>query len=467
MQLGQQSQIKWTGWLFGLVAVISLVLLTALGGTPAADRMTTFIIGVVLTIGGMVIIGAIGWHLLIRSLPAGQKVIHKPLLTGQRRHLVGLIMVIALVNIAIGSIWDELWHSKYGIPFGDDFLWRPHQMLYFGFIVTIAIAAWGLYTVLMKGEGTLQQRFRSDPAVGMAIMTGAFLAFALPADPAWHGLYGVDISPWSLPHIVLLVLMLAMGISATAMQLSSEKERQWVAFWQQPTWRDVLIVINFASFLPSYVLVFAVEWYFFPYQMPVSTPEMQNLLSHPDWLLPALLLLMSVFIGGIALFTTRRSGIVTLIGLLALAIRFVIEKVIVVPYTGITPFAVMIPVMFALDAASYFLFVRRQQPNRLLFTLAVTVVFAVIGLPAMSMSFIYPQVTLTNAPVIIVVAFIVNYICLWMAEVVGDFLRGLEFADSTAAVAAPVTRRIWIDGVVYAGFSLFALFLMLTAVPPA
>ena len=54
-----------------------------------------------------------------------------------------------------------------------------------------------------------------------------------------------------------------------------------------------------------------------------------------------------------------------------------------------------------------------------------------------------------------------------MAEVVGDFLRGMEVADSTAVVAAPVARRIWIDGVVYAGFSLFALFLMLTAVPPA
>jgi hypothetical protein len=85
----------------------------------------------------------------------------------------------------------------------------------------------------------------------------------------------------------------------------------------------------------------------------------------------------------------------------------------------------------------------------------------------MSTVFSYSQVTLTNAPMSIVVAFIVTYICLWMAEVVGDFLRGMEVADSTAAVAAPVTRRIWIDGVVYAGFSLFALFLMLTAVPPA
>ena len=53
-----------------------------------------------------------------------------------------------------------------------------------------------------------------------------------------------------------------------------------------------------------------------------------------------------------------------------------------------------------------------------------------------------------------------------MAEVVGDFLRGLEYANVSETVEAPSTRRIWIDGVVYAGFSLFAVFLMLTAVPP-
>ena len=85
----------------------------------------------------------------------------------------------------------------------------------------------------------------------------------------------------------------------------------------------------------------------------------------------------------------------------------------------------------------------------------------------MSRVFVYPQEALSNAPVIILIGFGVTYISLWMAEVVGDFLRGMEVADSTAAVAAPVTRRVWIDGVVYAGFSLFALFLMLTAVPPA
>jgi hypothetical protein len=467
MQLGQQSQTKWTGWLFGLVAVVWLGFITVMGGTPPPEMMTVFVIGVLVTIGGTAVIGAIGWHLLVRPLPTGQKVVYKQLLTGQRRHIVGLLMVIGLVNVAIGSTWDEIWHSNYGIPFGEDFFWRPHQMLYFGFIVTIGVAAWGLYNVLMKGEGTLQQRFRSDPVVGLAIISGAYLAFALPADPIWHSIYGVDLTAWSLPHVVLLVMVLLMGISAAAMQLSSEPARQWAAIWQGGTWRDGLMVIIFTSVMMVYLLVFIIEWYFFPTRPGLFTLEIDFLSKRPDWLLSALLLLISVFIGGIALFTTRRIGVVTLMALIGLGTRFIVEAVLQSPYTGMTPYVVIVPAMLALDVASYVLLVQRQQFNRLILALAVTLTFAVIGLPAMSMLFAYPQVTLTNAPIVIIVAFIVTYISLWMAEVVGDFLRGLEVADATAAVAAPVTRRIWIDGVVYAGFSLFALFLMLTAVPPA
>jgi hypothetical protein len=426
-----------------------------------------FVIGVLVTIGGTAVIGAIGWHLLVRPLPAGQKVVHKHLLTGQRRHIVGLLMVMGLVNVAIGSMWDEMWHSRYGIPFGEDFLWRPHQMLYFGFIVTIGVAAWGLYNVLMKGEGTLQQRFRSDPVVGLAIISGAYLAFALPADPVWHSIYGVDLTAWSLPHVILLVMVLLMGISAAAMQLSTEPARQWATIWRGGTWRDGLMVIIFTAVMMVYLLVFIIEWYFFPTRPELFTLEVNFLLQRPDWLLSALLLLISVFIGGIALFTTRRVGVVTLMALSGLGVRFVVEAVLQSPYTGMTPYVVILPAMLTLDVASYFLLVQRQQFNRLIMALAVTLTFAVIGLPAMSMAFVYPQVTLSNAPIIILVGFGVTYISLWMAEVVGDFLRGMEVTDSTAAVAAPVTRRIWIDGVVYAGFSLFALFLMLTAVPPA
>jgi hypothetical protein len=467
MQLGHPSQTKHSGWLFGLVAVALLVLLSVLGGTPPDDKMSVFIVGVILTIGGSVLIATIGWHLLIRPLPAGQKVVRKALMTGKIRYVAGLLMILGLVNVAVGSMWDEIWHANYGIPFGEDFFWRPHQLLYFGFIVTIGVAAWGLYAVLKKGEGTLQQRFRSDPVLGLAILSGAYLAFALPADPVWHQIYGVDLSAWSLPHIVLLVMVLVMGVSAAAMQLSTETERQWATLWSKPTWSDFLMVVIFAALLVAYSLVFIVEWYLVAAETADFTGMTFNLAQRPDWLLPALLMLISVFVGGIALFTTRRVGVITLVALLALGARFAVDNVMHSAYSGTIPYVVILPAVLTLDIASYFLMVRQQKPNHLLTTLAITGTFAVIGLPAMNAVFTYPEVTLNNAPMIIAVAFAVTYGGLWMAEVVGDFLRGLEVAEGSETGAIPVARRIWIDGAVYAAFTLFAVFLMLTATPPA
>ena len=467
MQLEHPSQSKHSGWLFSLIVVALLVLLTALGGTPPDDKMLIFVVGVILTIGLTVMIGAIGWHLLIRPLPAGQKVMRKSLLTGKVRYIAGLLMVLGLVNIAMGSLWDEVWHAKYGIPFGEDFFWRPHQMLYFGFIVTIGVAAWGLYTVLTKGEGTLQQRFSTDPVLGLAIMSGAYLAFALPADPVWHEIYGVDLSAWSLPHIILVIMVLVMGMTAAAMQISTEKRHEWATLWSKPTWRDGFIIVIFAAVLVDFILIFIVDWYVFTSTVAEFSDELRILTSRPDWLLPALLLLISTFIGGIALFTTRRVGVITLVALLGLGIRVMVEVGVTSPYTGITPFMVILPMMLVLDITSYFLMVRQQKSNRLLMSFALTLVFAVIGLPAMNAAFVYPEVTLTNAPMMIAVVFAVTYGGLWMAEVVGDFLRGLEVAEESETGAIPVARRIWIDGAVYAAFALFAAFLMLTATPPA
>src|SRR5688572_24053648 len=105
MQLRENSQPQWTGWLFGLVAVVWLGFITVMGGTPPPEMMTVFVVGVLVTIGGTTVIGAIGWHLLVRPLPAGQKIVYKQLLTGQRRHIVGLLMVMGLVNVAVGSMW--------------------------------------------------------------------------------------------------------------------------------------------------------------------------------------------------------------------------------------------------------------------------------------------------------------------------------------------------------------------------
>ena len=103
-----------------------------------------------------------------------------------------------------------MWHRSFGLPFGEDLLWRPHLLLYFGFLSVSALAGVALLILLrgssdLQSRPSLQQRFRAQPVLGLLTLVGGFLIFAIPADPVWHTLYGEDITAWSLPHLILTI----------------------------------------------------------------------------------------------------------------------------------------------------------------------------------------------------------------------------------------------------------------------
>lgn len=456
----QTSQL----WLFGILVASLLGVMAYLGGTPPDEQTLMFIIGVIVTIGGTLAIGLVGWHLLARPLPDGHKLIRQALLTGHSRYLAGLLMVLGFVNIVVASSWDEIWHSVYGIPFGEDFFWRPHQMMYFGFLVTIAVAAWSLWLVMTKGKGTLQQRFRMDPALGFAIMSGAYLAFALPADPIWHAIYGEDLTAWSLPHVILLTMITVMCLSAILMLLSGRVQKQldWALF-TKVTVIDLLLAIVFAGMLNDYVVVLTVEWYFGVEFSDVSSAN--PILSRPDWILPVIMGFVSAFCGGLVLLATRRIGLATAIGLIALSIRFAVEQFVGSTYTGIEVYAVIVPLLLTLDVTYYVYSQSAKRPNLLLMSAILTGVMGLVGVFAINNFFAFPTFTLANAPMMLVIVFIVSLVGLFMADVIGDYLVGVAPVEQKAQ--GGVKDRLWIDGIIYAGFALFAVFLMLTASPPA
>jgi hypothetical protein len=123
--------------------------------------------------------------------------------------LMGLGLLLAEINMFVAGIWDETWHIQFGIPFGDDFFWRPHLLLYiaFGLLILMGIAVW--FFIFFRMRGSLRQRFRAVPLLGLCMIIAQFLLIVLPLDPFWHVLYGRDISVWSIPHILLFYVMMA------------------------------------------------------------------------------------------------------------------------------------------------------------------------------------------------------------------------------------------------------------------
>src|SRR5262245_62142966 len=170
--------------LLGAVVLGVFVVFSTWSGVPTGDRALAFWIGVTVLIIMLTAFSVVVWHLLVRPLPAGQTVREQPIKASYRLALA-LLLGVGRLGVSVGAFWDEIWHRQFGIPFGKDFFWRPHLLMYFGMAVAIGLAFAALYLINRQGHGTLQQRFRANPVMGLLILVGGFLIYVLPTDPIW------------------------------------------------------------------------------------------------------------------------------------------------------------------------------------------------------------------------------------------------------------------------------------------
>jgi hypothetical protein len=286
-------------------AAVFFVAFSFWSGVPGGEKALPFWIGVAVLVGVLAAFGFATWHLLFRPLPAGQ-VARVQTFSANLRQSLALLLGISGLSIIVGLFWDEVWHRIYGVPFGDDFFWRPHLLMYFGFFSVTALAFIGLYSI-SRGKGTFQQRFRANPLVGMLILLGAFLMYVLAADPIWHAIYGVDLTAWGIPHFVLITSFVLVLLMAVAIHMTAQSPRQWSFGWSPA---DVLPLLMFATIF----LVWNQFWI-------TEFDSGPRILSRPLWLLPVLIAAGPAFIGTLANHSLRRFGAATISGVLALALR--------------------------------------------------------------------------------------------------------------------------------------------------
>ena len=186
---GMDKRLKW-----GLVALAGFLLFAAFtvwGGLPSGPRALSFWIQIAIL---FLVTGAyvfIAWHLLARQIARPPRSVR---LSVNVRQNIALLLAGGVMALVVGALWDELWHRRYGIPLGEDFFWRPHLLMYFGFGVSVLIGFWALLHLNRRLKGTFQQRFRANVIVGLLILQAAFLIYAVPSDPIWHSIYGDDLS---------------------------------------------------------------------------------------------------------------------------------------------------------------------------------------------------------------------------------------------------------------------------------
>ncbi len=199
------------------------------------------------------------WRLLIRPLAPGLRQPQKQALTFRARELLALILALGGFATVVGGLWDEVWHRSYGIPFGEDLLWRPHLLIYFGFATASVCGFWALLYLNRHLRGNFQQRFRANTMVGLLIMNAAFLLYALPADPVWHLIFGEDITPWSVPHLILLISFVVTQLLALDLHVSTWKRHEWHVIFKLRL-DDSLSLLILAAMQMLWLQLMLIDW---------------------------------------------------------------------------------------------------------------------------------------------------------------------------------------------------------------
>lgn len=451
---------------FSLLVVVILIALSALGGLPGGDQSSAFVVGLVVMIGVSLVFALAAWHLLFRPLPAGVKATTQAFLSSVQRQVIAAALLVVVILISVGGVWDEIWHSKFGIPFGEDFFWRPHLMMYAGFGVSILLAFYGWFRILRDGKGSLQQRFRSDRLFGMLVLIGTFMVYALPADPIWHAIYGEDLTAYSIPHVMIVMVFILLMVGAAAMQTALIERDGWRPLWRLDAF-DVIPLVSYAMMLMMVMILLGAEWELASLVPSLEEFGLSSLTARPDWLLPAFMVFTAVFSGTLAITTIRVVGAATLVGLLTIVIRMSLINGLDHMLDTASPWVTMMPVLIALDVV-YVWRVRRDRAGASWWLAAIGAALAALValIPLLNELYVYPQIELAEVPAAVLPVLITALMASWMAQVIGFGMAGSEkypVADAIAFGRRTVPRIVLS---VVSGSLVFLVGYIVTATPP-
>ncbi len=215
-----------------------------------------------------------------------------PRLAGWLAALLGL----ASLQLVAGAFWDASMHVQTGeIPAGADFLWPPHIMIYSAFLISLIVTLIALSMIAIPawraGERDPRRWVRLNPYLGAVAVASMYSLLSIPGDALWHALYGIDLTAWSPPHLMLGIMTCVVVVCALGLLLQA---RPRMSRPDNVGWASIGLLglmLNFA-----YILA-ALEW-----EMPGNRSPLVE--ARPIWIYP-------LVGGGAAFFTLALAKRVT------------------------------------------------------------------------------------------------------------------------------------------------------------
>lgn len=216
----------------------------------------------------------LGWWLIGTRIKGALEPVAQP----SPRQAGGLAALLGLsgLQLTLGGLWDASMHIQTGkIAAGEDFLWAPHIMIYAAFAISLGIAGFALGSLARQGwrSGIRDPRrwIRANPYLGAVGLASLYSILSIPGDAVWHEIFGVDLTAWSPPHVMLGLTGCAVVISAVGL-LARTRERS-------PFWSDLGAVGLLAVAVNMAMLVGVLEW-----ELPTTRNPFVE--ARPIWLYP-------------------------------------------------------------------------------------------------------------------------------------------------------------------------------------
>lgn len=403
-----------------------------------------FYIGLVLLLSLILVFGLSMVWLFFSPLPANTLVVPPPDYVADVRQVLVLIASLSGLLLATGGMWDQVWHVRYD-GFGDDFLWPPHFMIYSSIGLILCFAGVGLL-LLARGCGSLRVRVRSEAPIAFLGLVSAFMVASTPSDAIWHQIYGLDITGWSLPHLLITVNFMLVMSSALALQLSLLGERSWKG-WQGWNWSEVVALLPIVWASITLLQALTVEWE--GITVIIQTPQsafQRAFWSRPEWLYPVIVAMVALFIGNVVLHALRRVGAATLVGMLMVGYRLGVFAVVNQTDPDIhillTAQFLVLPGMLALDFWYALRLSRVDLPGtQFLGNVFAGLIYLMCGLPLIAATMIYPRINAMTLPGMIVGTIVVALGAGWAGAHFGGWLAVLGQRSQTTVRSRPSVRR--------------------------
>ncbi|MBI3240700.1 MAG: hypothetical protein HYZ49_00185 [Chloroflexi bacterium] len=448
-----------------LIGGVALALLVAIGYWGGAVKTgPLFIAGLVVLSAMILAFGLLTWWLYLSPMPSparAQSATASPAL----RQLVSVLVIISSMLFVVGAFWDEVWHRTFGSGIVlDDFFWRPHQLIYGSMGLTALFAVGGLFNAL-RGRGSIRQRFRAEPMIGLLALAAFYLSASGPSDLIWHQIYGLDITAWSLPHLFLTTGSIFVTLTAIALQLSLLPRHAWRGLPGLQL-QEALAVLVMALALLFCIQFSTTEW---DGLHAIGDASRVSFWSRPEWLYPVVVVSVSIFFGAFAVRALRRAGVATLVMLVMLVMRLLLLTALGVWNSeigmGLNAHLLMFPAALAMDAWHWARLKSADSNATLiggnLVGATASLVVSLIAIPALM---IYPRINAGVAPLMILMGLVAALWFGWVGASLGGWLGGLGRPAEAAEPLSP--RVVWAGVGVLAASIAFAAFFILTATAP-